>query len=173
VNTSLAKIVTLNTANDRLAAEKTKVQVEASWLHQVAGYHRGYAGTMREVEVSAEQQAKKQMLTTWLASMMGRDFPVPDLSEADLTFIGGRVFFVNGVPTGQIAFHDTEGRLTGFCFTESQDQADRDLAVSQDDDLNLVSWSKRGVDYVVIGWAEAPELKWIAKGLQKSYGDDV
>ena len=173
LNTSLAKVVSLNTANDRLAAENHRYQAEASWLNQVAGYHRGYAGTMREVEVSAEQQANKQMLTKWLASILGRDFTVPDLSKADLTFIGGRVFFVNGVPTGQIAYHDAEGRLTGFCFTESPEQADRDLAVAQDQDLNLVSWSKQGVDYVLIGWADAPELKWIAKGLQKSYGDDI
>lgn len=116
-NVTFGKIVGLNTANNQLMSEKEKFRKEASWLNQVAGYHRGYAGTMREVEVSAEEQEDKQALTKWLASMIGRDFTVPDLSTSDLTFVGGRVFFVNGMSTGQIAYHDAEGRLTGFCFT--------------------------------------------------------
>lgn len=172
-NATLGKIVGLNTANNQLASEKEQYRREASWLNQVAGYHRGYAGSMREVEISAKEQENKKMLTKWLASMMGQDFAVPDLSDSDLTFIGGRVFFVNGKPTGQIAYHDEEGRLTGFCFTANPDKPNSDPELGQHGDLNLVSWSKNGIDYVLVGWTASPELEWIAKGLQQTYGDDI
>ena len=60
---------------------------------------------MREVEITAKHQEQGQMLTKWLGRTLGRSFTVPTLEG--LTFVGGRVFFVNGVPTGQIAYHDS------------------------------------------------------------------
>ncbi len=170
---SLGKIVSLNTANDVLAGEKERFREQASWLNQVAGYHRGYAGTMREVEVTAAEEDETQALTKWLANTMGRDFTVPDLSRVNLTFVGGRVFFVDGKPTAQIAYHDDQGRLTGFCFTAKPGDPDTDPKRTQNDDLNLVSWTKNDVEYVMVGWNAASELDWIAGELQRQYGDNI
>ncbi|MDH3770786.1 MAG: hypothetical protein OET79_07355, partial [Nitrospirota bacterium] len=161
----------LNRTNNLLLTETERLRKEGSWIAQVVGYHRGYAGSMREVEISAEQQEEKQMLTKWLGSTFGRSFTVPELDG--LTFIGGRVFFVSGIPTGQIAYHDAEGRLTGFCFTPSQDVQTSELIEGRDDDLNLVYWRKGAFHYVLVGWAASDQLKPLAAELQQTYGEET
>jgi len=166
LNGAVGELVALRTTNDRL-------REEGSWLSQVVGYHRLYAGTPREVEVSAAEEQDKQALTKWLAKMLGHSFTVPDLSAAGLTFVGGRVFAVNGIPTGQIAYHDREGRLTGFCFKPSSDEQESTPTLSHDDDLNLVSWQKNGIDYVLVGWTDPAQLGLVGTQLQRNYGDDI
>ena len=152
-----------------LLTETERLQEQGSWIQQVAGYHRGYAGTMREVELTDADGLSK-----WLGSMFrGRSFSVPDLSLAGLTFVGGRVFFVNGMPTGQIAYHDPEGRLLGFCFTQSGDNDTTKLALDRRNDLNLAHWRKAGLQYVLVGWTDIGLLGPIAEQLRQNYGDEV
>ena len=98
---------TLSTTEQQLAS----LTDSSSWLNQIAGYHRGYAGSMKEVEFRADQIGP---LLTWLSRSLGRAVTVPDLTNHDLRFIGGRLFFVNGMPVAQLAYHDRLGRLTGF-----------------------------------------------------------
>jgi len=105
--------------------------------------------------------------------MLGYSFTVPDLSAAGLTFVGGRVFAVNGMPTGQIAYHDQDGQLTGFCFAPSSDGQDSDPELSQDGDLNLVSWRKNGIGYVLVGWVDPAKLGLLGTQLQRNYGEDT
>ncbi|MGI9437236.1 MAG: anti-sigma factor family protein [Geminicoccaceae bacterium] len=93
--------------------------------------------------------------------------------SAGLTFVGGRVFFVNGMPTGLIAYHDREGKLTGFRFTPNSDGQESAPTLSQDNDLNLVSWQKNGIDYVLVGWADPAELGLVGTQLQRNYGDEI
>jgi anti-sigma factor RsiW len=173
LNGAVGELAGLRTTNDRLLTETAQLREDGSWLNQVIGYHRGYAGTMKEVEITAEVEQQKGMLTKWLITMLGRGFTVPDLSAAGLTFIGGRVFFVNGMPTGQIAYHDREGQLTGFCFTPNSDGQESAPTQSQDNDLNLVSWTKNGIDYVLVGWADPAELGLVGTQLQRNYGDNI
>ena len=171
LNDARGQIAGLNQSSGLLLAETERLRKQGSWLNQVVGYHRGYAGTMREVEVSAEEQRKKQALTKWLGSTFGGPFTVPDLEG--LTFVGGRVFFVNGVPTGQIAYHDSEGRLTGFCFTPGPVGATTELSAGQDDDLNLLYWEKEGLRYVLLGWTDFKQLTPLAAQLRQTYGEDT
>ena len=171
LNDARGQIAGLNQASGLLLAETERLRKQGSWLNQVVGYHRGYAGTMREVEVSAEEQRKKQALTKWLGSTFGGPFTVPDLEG--LTFVGGRVFFVNGVPTGQIAYHDSEGRLTGFCFTPGPVGATTALSAGQDNDLNLLYWEKEGLRYVLLGWTDFKQLTPLAAQLRQTYGEDT
>lgn len=136
------RVARLNQTNDLLLAEAEDLRKQNSWIAQVLGYHRGYAGTMREVEVSAKAERDQQMLTRWFRNTFGQSFTIPDLEG--LTFIGGRVFFVNGVPTGQIAYHDQQGRLTGFCFTRGPNGQQIPVSAGHDDDLNMAYWLKNG-----------------------------
>jgi len=151
-----------------------QLRLQTGWLRQVAGYHLGYAGSMREVEVTAEQQQKAQMLTKWLSNTLGSDFTIPDLSDAGMTFIGGRVFFVNGVPVGQIAYHDRLGRLTGFCFKRNPTGTEKSLNQSQyGNALQLIDWQDRDFQYVLIGFEDSETLEPIAERLEATYGDKI
>jgi anti-sigma factor RsiW len=172
LNDARAEIAGLNQSSGLLLAETDRLRKEGSWLNQVVGYHRGYAGTMREVEITAKQQEQGQMLTKWLGRTLGRPFTVPALEG--LTFVGGRVFFVNGVPTGQIAYHDSIGRLTAFCFSPAPGNQTTELTTGEDGDLNLAYWEKAGLRYVLVGWADREaELKPLAEQLRETYGEET
>ena len=165
------RVARLNQTNDLLLAETEDLRKQNSWIAQVLGYHRGYADSMREVEVSAKAERDKQMLTKWFRDTFGRSFSIPELDG--LTFVGGRVFFVNGVPTGQIAYHDEQGRLTGFCFTRGPEGQQIPVSEGRDDDLNIAYWLKGGWQYVMVGWADRRQLTPLAIQLQLTYGNDV
>lgn len=165
------RVARLNQTNDLLLAETNDLRKQNSWIAQVVGYHRGYAGSMREVEVSAKAERDQQMLTKWFRNTFGRSFSIPELDG--LTFVGGRIFFVNGVPTGQIAYHDEQGRLTGFCFTRGPEGLQIPVSEGRDDDLNIAYWLKDGWQYVMVGWADRRQLTPLAIQLQLTYGNDA
>ena len=172
LNDAQAKIAGLSQSSGLLLAETERLRKEGSWLNQVVGYHRGYAGTRREVEITAQEQQQKRMLTKWLGRMLGRPFTVPALEG--FTFVGGRVFFVNGVPTGQIAYHDNIGRLTAFCFSPAPGNQMTELSKGQDGNLNLVYWEKAGMRYVLVGSADREaKLMPLAEELRESYGEQT
>ena len=123
------------------------------------------------MEGSDEAKLSEQALVAWFEKKLGRSFTVPKLDG--LEFVGGRVFFVNGVPTGQIAYHDELGRLTGFCFSPAPSDQTTELAKGEDDDLNLVYWEKDGLRYVLVGWTDAKKLTDLAAGLRATYGEDT
>ncbi len=154
---------TLITTEQQLAS----LTERASWLNQIAGYHRGYAGSMKEVEFRADQIGP---LLTWLSRSLDRAVTVPDLTDHDLRFIGGRLFFVNGMPVAQLAYHDRLGRLTGFCFMPNPGGQEQSPTESRNgDDLNLVDWKDEAYQYVLIGFDRFERLQPIADKLVDSY----
>ena len=70
----------LASARQRSAAFETALETlrrQTGWLAQVAGYHIGYAGKPREVEVSANEQTDSQALSKWLSNELGRSITIP------------------------------------------------------------------------------------------------
>ncbi len=173
LQSALLQINQLSQANEHLLAEVEDLRLKSDWVAQVVGYHRGYAGTRYEVEISAEEQRNEQALTTWMKNVLGKDFTVPDLSGKGMTFVGGRVFFVNGVATGQFAYHDDQGRLTGFCLTPSEEGKGDAWRVGKSGRLNAIYWQKKGFQYVLVGDADPKVLASIAKDLHKAYGETI
>ena len=125
------------------------MQEQSSWLNQVAGYHRGYAIGTHEVEFTAEETG---MGLTWLSKKLGRAIAVPNMTSAGLTFIGGRLFFVNGAPASQLAYHDEKGKLVGFCLMPNPNGDEKEPTRSRNgDDLHLVDWHDQGYRYSIDG----------------------
>ena len=57
-----------------------QLRVQTGWLAQVAGYHLGYAGQPREVEVRRQGSSRtSQALSKWLSGQLGREIVIPDL----------------------------------------------------------------------------------------------
>jgi len=152
-----------------LAVDVALRDAESGWLAQVAGYHLGYAGDPREVE---ERDA--EALARWLSKRLSRDITIPDLSDAGMTFVGGRLFFVNGEPVGQIGYHDRAGRLTGFCIRPNPSKTAAPLTRQQyDDALEMISWQDQSYQYVLVGFEDVDVLQPIAERLATSYGKDI
>ena len=172
----------LASAQQQNAAFQTALETlraQTGWLAQVAGYHIGYAGTMkmREVEIKVREQRESQALTKWLSSELGREITIPgDLPmEGGLTFVGGRMLYtIDGQPIAQIAYHDSEGRLTAFCIKRnSAGVADEDLKQAQFfGQLQMIHWQDETFQYAVVGFADFETLGPVAEWLEGNYGED-
>ena len=98
---------------------------------------------------------------------------MPDLADAGMTFVGGRLLFTaKNEPIGQIAYHDRRGQLFAFCLMANPNGSEKAPTRGQNGDLNTVSWSDQSYRYVVIGWAGFDEIGPIAERLRRDYGKD-
>ena len=153
------------------------LRAQTGWLAQVAGYHIGYAGKLREVEVKAKEQQDSQALTKWLSNELGSEITVPrSLPMPDgLTFVGGRVLYtIDGQPIGQIAYHDSEGRLTAFCIKRNPTGTVQNLEQAQFfGRLQMIQWQDETFQYAVVGFAGFEVLEPVATWLESNYGDDT
>ncbi|MEZ5933255.1 MAG: hypothetical protein R3F54_15140 [Alphaproteobacteria bacterium] len=151
---------------------------QTGWLAQVAGYHIGYAGKPREVEVKAKEQQDEQALSKWLSSELGRPITIPrnPPMQGGLTFVGGRVLYtIDGQPIGQIAYHDSEGRLTAFCLKRNPTRvADEELKRAQFfGRLQMIHWQDEVFQYAMVGFADFGTLEPVAAWLENNYGEDA
>ena len=159
----------LRQAGNMLLAETERLRKEASWVGQVIAYHRFYAGSPREVEGSDKATLSEQALIKWFDKKLGRPFPVPKLEG--FTYVGGRVYPINGAPTALIGYHDGLGRLTALCISPAPGDQTTNMVEGEDGDLNLFYWEKGGFRYALIGWADDSLLKPLAAELRESYGE--
>jgi chromosome segregation ATPase len=146
---------------------------QTGWLAQVAGYHIGYAGKPREVEVSAKEQADSQALTKWLSNELGRPITIPRNlpMRGGLTFVGGRVLpTLDGISVGQIAYHDSQDRLTAFCLKRNPTGQVQKLQRRQFfGRLQMIHWQDEDFQYVVVGFADFAGLEPAAAWLKDNY----
>ena len=171
----------LASARQQSAAIETALETlrrQTGWLAQVAGYHIGYAGKPREVEVSAKEQSDSQALSRWLSKELGHEITIPqDLPmQGGLTFVGGRVLYtIDGQPIGQIAYHDSIGRLTAFCLKRNSTRAaDDELKQAQFfGQLQMIHWQDDVFQYAVVGFADYGILEPVAAWLENNYGKDA
>ncbi len=153
------------------------LRAQTGWLAQVAGYHVGYAGKPREVEIKAEEQRDSQALTKWLSNELGSEITIPRNlpMRGGLTFVGGRVLYTtDGQPIGQIAYHDSEGRLTAFCIKRNPTGADQGLKQAQFfGRLQMIHWQDEAFQYAVAGFEDIEVLQPVAAWLESNYGKDT
>ena len=196
-----ADITGLNQSNDLLLSERDQLlqqgtafqtalntlRAQTGWLAQVAGYHIGYAGTPREVEVKVDKGFEEtteeavveaaQELSQWLSGQLGQQISIPLNPPFDggLDFIGGRVLpTIDGIPVGQIAYHDSQGRLTAFCLKPNPTGEVQGLQRRQFfDRLQMIQWQDEDFQYVVVGFADYEALEPMAAWLQENYGEDT
>ena len=136
-----------------------------SWLDQVAEYHQVYATQKRHlVEVPASET---EHLQSWLTSVTGVAFSVPDLSTNGLTFQGGRLLVANGKPVAQLMYTDPAGRVVAICFLAGGDSnlgaGHTTPKLQLADGLDMVWWTSKDASYVVVGPTSGIDLQSVAK----------
>jgi anti-sigma factor RsiW len=136
--------------------------VTAGWLADIADYHAVYAAQGRHlVEVGADES---DHIETWLGNTIGAAFSIPDLSQFDLTFEGGRLLVANGKPVAQLMYRDADGAVVALCLQQSATQTDEPPSFNAQtiNGFDFVSWRAGTAQYVVIGEGGAPDLADIA-----------
>jgi len=80
-----------------------------------------------------------------------------------------------GQPIGQIAYHDSEGRLTAFCLKRNPTRAaDDELKREQFfGRLQMIHWQDEVFQYAVVGFAGFGTLEPVAAWLEDNYGEDA
>ena len=134
----------------------------AGWLADIADYHAVYASQGRHlVEVGADES---DHIETWLGNTIGASFSIPDLSDFDLTFEGGRLLVANGKPVAQLMYRDVDGAVVALCLQQGGGNAGESPSFNAQsiNGFDFVSWSAANADYVVIGPSGTPDLGDIA-----------
>ncbi|MBD9373108.1 anti-sigma factor [Rhizobium sp. ARZ01] len=147
----------------------TPVQtVEArDWLDDIAGLHRIYARQTRHL--AEVPPSEGQHITEWLASAVGMEFKIPDLTASGLAFEGARLLVAAGSPTAQLLYKDADGQIFSIYFQKSDPVAEKsDLTDSIRDDLGLIAWQNGSASYVVVGPSSDPALEAIAKAVAQA-----
>ena len=138
------------------------VAAARTWLDDIADYHRIYSRQTAEhlVEVPASSGAK---IEGWLASSVGVNFSLPDLSTRGLTFEGARLLVAGGKPVAQLMYKNEDGDVFAICFLKSKPgTSDGNMTESIRDDLAMISWQKGGASYVVVGPSSDANLQQVA-----------
>lgn len=131
------------------------------WLSQIVSYHAIYAQQKRHlVEVTADQA---DHIETWLGKTIGASFAIPNLSDFDLTFEGGRLLVVNGKPVAQLMYRTAEGTVVALCLQKGghDAQGKTEFGSRTQDGFALINWKDGDADYVMIapqGFAPLPEI---------------
>jgi len=136
---------------DQISPSGTVV-ASAGWLSDIADYHAVYAGQQRHlVEVPAAESAH---LVKWLGASVGVDFKIPDLTDFDLTFEGGRLLVANGKPVAQLMYRQPDGTVIALCLQSSMSGGKLSAPNFKQQTIrgfDFVSWKTDGASYVVIG----------------------
>ncbi|MFK7752412.1 MAG: anti-sigma factor [Sedimentitalea sp.] len=134
----------------------------AGWLADIADYHAVYASQGRHlVEVGADESDHIQ---AWLGKTIGTPFTIPDLSDFDLTFEGGRLLVANGKPVAQLMYRLPDGTVIALCLQRSAAPATGAPSFNNRtiNGFDFVSWRAGDAAYVVIGPGGQPNLDAIA-----------
>jgi anti-sigma factor RsiW len=134
-----------------LKGQTAPVQMASTWLTDIADYHAVYAKQGRHlVEVSADES---DHIETWLGDTTGAQFTIPDLSQFDLTFQGGRLLVAGGKPVAQLMYTQADGTVIALCL-QRNGTPETGTTPFKSQTLNgfdVVSWKTTQAAYVVLG----------------------
>jgi len=137
-------------------------------LDEVAEYHEIFQKeTTHLVEIPA---SRVEELTAWLGERVGRDIVVPDLTEAGLTFAGGRMLVIDGRPVGELMFTRPNRPPIALCISESDRHGPMTPPrIEERNDLTLVSWRHGGHDFVLVGEMAKAVARDLADRTRRQY----
>ncbi|CAN7307145.1 anti-sigma factor [Pararhizobium sp. LjRoot235] len=144
------------------SAQPANVAAARTWLDDIADYHRIYSRQTAEhlVEVPASGDGR---IESWLASSVGVNFSLPDLSARGLSFEGARLLVTGGKPVAQLIYRNEDGDVFAICFLKIKPGTpEGKMTESIRDDIAMISWQKGGASYVVVGPSADANLQQLA-----------
>jgi anti-sigma factor RsiW len=137
-----------------------------SMLTEIAEYHSVYSReTVHLVEVPAEQA---DQLRLWLGKRVHRDLVIPDFKQVGLTFAGGRMVVLDGMPAAELMYTRSNGLPIAFCILDRGGKQNA-IQVERRGDLHLANWDDSSHSYVVVGEANADAIRGIADLARKQF----
>jgi anti-sigma factor RsiW len=135
-----------------------------SMLTEIAEYHAVYSReTVHLVEVPAVQA---EHLKSWLGKRVNRELVIPDFKASGLTFAGGRMVVLDGMPVAELMYTREKGLPIAFCIV-SRGGTQNAIEVARRGDVQLASWDDGSHSYVVVGEASADLIRDLASMARK------
>ncbi len=129
-------------------------------VDEVAEYHSVQSlETKHLVEVPA---AETNDLTTWLGRRLERHLAVPDLTQAGLNFVGGRMVVIDRKPAATFIYTRVNGPPVALCIIRSGGTASG-VRVDRRGTLNLASWTDGTYTYIIAGDLTDADVRSLAE----------
>ncbi len=133
---------------------------EKRFLREAVAAHQVYAADRRHaVEVAA---IERDYLQSWLTQRLGVPIMAPDLSEAGLSLLGGRLLSTVHGPAALLVYETREGeRVTCYITAEAKRLAPGKVYL-EDEATVALAWPTSNLAYAVSGAASPERLAEIA-----------
>jgi anti-sigma factor RsiW len=123
--------------------------------------HRIYAVEVRHpVEVGADEQ---QHLVQWLSKRVGVSITAPDLSEAGLRLLGGRLVPANGKPGALLMYEGQSGVRFTLLIEQVSPPRMTAFRYAERDELGAFYWADGQIGCVLAGPGERTALQRVAE----------
>ena len=137
----------------------TSLVQPATFAHQVYSTDPRYP-----VEIAANRQAS---LDRWLSQRMHTELRAPDLSQQNLTFMGGRLLPSTNRMAAQFMYEDAQGkRLTVYVRRVADPDSVSEFRYREQDGLHVFYWIDGEMGYAVVGTQPASRLVTVASAVQ-------
>lgn len=133
-------------------------------VREALAAHRTFVvEAVHPVEVKAADEAH---LTQWLSKRLGRKLVIPDLENAGLHLIGGRLLPAGRDIAAQLMYGDGGGaRVT--LYVRSGESGSAEFRVLREGDLASVSWVDAGYGFALSGPIDPDRLVSVARAAHK------
>lgn len=145
----------------------TRDESEGNWRDRVAQYMSLYTRESFADMPVTPQQLRRQLQHVGTRLGLVLDPDRVHLPGAELRF--ARLLSYDRQPIAQIAYLDGVGHPLALCITPAQAGVAVGEATKTETrrGLNVVYWSARGLDFMLIGHGSSPELRGLAEGILK------
>ena len=140
-----------------------------NWIVQVADYHLLYIRDTVSHSHSTPEEVKQ--LTHDLSAQLKSQITIPNLSAQSLDFRRGQILDSNGRKLVQLAYLPETGRPVALCIIKN-DGTDSLPTTGESRGLPYVTWSKKGLSYVIIGAIDKGELNAAALSALSQISND-
>ena len=124
------------------------MSVDTQIARRAAAAHAAYAAEVRHpVEVGAQQEAQ---LAAWLSERLGMKVWAPDLREAGMALVGGRLLPGETQPAAWLMYEARDGRrLTLYWAPDLTRQGKTELGYTRERNLHVFHWVDEECGYGV------------------------
>lgn len=121
---------------------------------------------IQPVEFSADNRVR---LASWVSGQVGRSIDIPDLGEAGLEFMGGRLLSADAGPAGMFLYEDAEKQRFIFYVRATTGERPKGLQIRVSQGIETRFWFDGRHGYALAGPAHSPRLAAATEAVRRSY----
>jgi anti-sigma factor RsiW len=151
----------LSGGSDAVQPETASAESPAPDWRRDAAYAQALMGR-EALEIGLENQANPELVGFQLANMIGQGAAIPDLESGGLTFKRAQILQYAGQPIAQLLYLPKEGPPVALFAKKAGGDSEDNLSQKYDD-VQVVGWTQKGIDYALMAPASESRLRQLAE----------